>query len=112
MQPINTANGSAVPSGPGRQTLTNHVSPLHPGQHPGAVQGTPASTPGGNEQPEKLLTPGEVALMFRVDPKTVTRWASAGRIGSIRTPGGHRRFRESEVTALLAQLTVEAAPER
>ncbi|NNG35033.1 BldC family transcriptional regulator [Nakamurella aerolata] len=68
--------------------------------------------PSGNDQPEKLLTPGEVALMFRVDPKTVTRWASAGRIGSIRTPGGHRRFRESEVTALLAQLTVEAAPER
>ncbi len=57
---------------------------------------------------ERLLTPGEVALMFRVDPKTVTRWASAGRIGSIRTPGGHRRFRESEVSSLLAELTVEA----
>ena len=39
--------------------------------------------------------------MFRVDPKTVTRWAAAGRISSIRTPGGHRRFRESEVRALL-----------
>jgi excisionase family DNA binding protein len=51
---------------------------------------------------ERLLTPGEVAALFRVDPKTVTRWASAGRIGSIRTPGGHRRFRESEVRALLA----------
>ena len=60
------------------------------------------------EASERLLTPGEVALMFRVDPKTVTRWASAGRIGSIRTPGGHRRFRESEVRALLADLTVEA----
>ena len=47
--------------------------------------------------------------MFRVGPKTVTRWASAGRIGSIRTPGGHRRFRESEVTDLLADLTVESA---
>ncbi|MDP9777958.1 excisionase family DNA binding protein [Nakamurella flavida] len=58
---------------------------------------------------ERLLTPGEVALMFRVDPKTVTRWASAGRIGSIRTPGGHRRFRESEVSSLLADLTVEAS---
>jgi len=46
--------------------------------------------------------------MFRVDPKTVTRWAAAGRIGSIRTPGGHRRFRESEVRALLADLTSEA----
>jgi excisionase family DNA binding protein len=51
---------------------------------------------------ERLLTPGEVAALFRVDPKTVTRWAAAGRISSIRTPGGHRRFRESEVKALLA----------
>lgn len=57
---------------------------------------------------ERLLTPGEVAGLFRVDPKTVTRWASAGRIGSIRTPGGHRRFRESEVRSLLADLTSEA----
>jgi excisionase family DNA binding protein len=50
---------------------------------------------------EHLLTPGEVALLFRVDPKTVTRWAAAGLIGSVRTPGGHRRFRESEIRALL-----------
>ncbi len=56
---------------------------------------------------ERLLTPGEVAAMFRVDPKTVTRWASAGRLGSIRTPGGHRRFRESEVQSLIAELTTE-----
>jgi excisionase family DNA binding protein len=49
----------------------------------------------------RLLTPGEVAALFRVDPKTVTRWASAGRISSIRTPGGHRRFREAEIRALL-----------
>jgi excisionase family DNA binding protein len=53
------------------------------------------------ETGDRLLTPGEVAALFRVDPKTVTRWAAAGRIGSIRTPGGHRRFRESEVRALL-----------
>jgi excisionase family DNA binding protein len=57
---------------------------------------------------ERLMTPGEVAAMFRVDPKTVTRWAAAGRIGSIRTPGGHRRFRESEVRTLLDGLTSEA----
>ena len=60
---------------------------------------------------ERLLTPGEVATLFRVDPKTVTRWASAGRIGSIRTPGGHRRFRESEVRSMLASLTSEALPQ-
>jgi len=51
---------------------------------------------------ERLLTSGEVARLFRVDPKTVTRWAITGRVGSIRTPGGHRRFRESEIAALLA----------
>ncbi|WP_084956066.1 BldC family transcriptional regulator [Thermoactinospora rubra] len=58
---------------------------------------------------ERLLTPGEVAALFRVDPKTVTRWAAAGRISSIRTPGGHRRFRESEVHALLRGEDVVAA---
>ncbi|MEU8278188.1 BldC family transcriptional regulator [Microbispora bryophytorum] len=50
---------------------------------------------------DRLLTAGEVAQMFRVDPKTVSRWAAAGRISSIRTPGGHRRFRDSEVQVLL-----------
>jgi len=55
------------------------------------------------EARERLLTPGEVASLFRVDPKTVTRWAAAGRISSIRTPGGHRRFRESEVRAQLSR---------
>jgi len=66
------------------------------------------------EARERLLTPGEVASLFRVDPKTVTRWAAAGRIGSIRTPGGHRRFRESEVRALLrgelADVPEQASP--
>ena len=50
---------------------------------------------------EVLLTPGEVAALFRVDPQTVTRWAKAGKITSIRTLGGHRRYRESEVKELL-----------
>lgn len=50
---------------------------------------------------EILLTPAEVANMFRVDPKTVTRWAQAGKLSSIRTLGGHRRYRKSEVQALL-----------
>jgi excisionase family DNA binding protein len=49
----------------------------------------------------RLLTPAEVATMFRVDPKTVTRWAKAGKLTSIRTLGGHRRYAESEVTALI-----------
>ena len=50
---------------------------------------------------EVLLTPAEVAALFRVDPKTVTRWAKAGKLTSIKTLGGHRRYKESEVKALL-----------
>jgi excisionase family DNA binding protein len=50
---------------------------------------------------ERLLTPAEVASLFRVDPKTVTRWAKAGKLTSIRTLGGHRRYKESEVRQLL-----------
>lgn len=48
-----------------------------------------------------LLTPEEVAQVFRVDPKTVTRWANAGKLPALRTPGGHRRFRAEDVRALL-----------
>ena len=49
---------------------------------------------------EVLLTPREVAELFGVDPKTVTRWAKAGKLTSIRTLGGHRRYRKSEVDDL------------
>ncbi|HAN72442.1 MAG TPA: MerR family DNA-binding transcriptional regulator [Actinobacteria bacterium] len=54
-----------------------------------------------HSEPEHLLTPAEVAALFRVDPKTVTRWAKAGKLTSIRTLGGHRRYRAAEVYALL-----------
>ena len=54
---------------------------------------------------ENLLTPSEVAALFRVDPKTVTRWAKAGKLTSIKTLGGHRRYKESEVKALLLNTT-------
>ena len=54
-----------------------------------------------SSEAEVLLTPAEVASLFRVDPKTVTRWAKAGKLTAIRTLGGHRRYRASEVNALL-----------
>jgi len=69
------------------------------------------TTPRQRPESEPLLTPCEVATLFRVDPKTVTRWAKAGKLTSIRTLGGHRRYRESEVRALLegnTQATVDA----
>jgi excisionase family DNA binding protein len=46
---------------------------------------------------EKLLTPAEVANLYRVDPKTVMRWAKSGVMPCVRTPGGHRRFRVADV---------------
>ena len=73
------------------------------------VRPTSGIVPGGQEvlvtgrgaDIEQLLTPSEVAALFRVDPKTVTRWAKAGKLTSIRTLGGHRRYRATEVQALL-----------
>ena len=55
------------------------------------------------EAPDPLLTPAEVAVLFRVNPKTVSRWARSGKLTSIRTLGGHRRFRASEVRSLVEQ---------
>ena len=56
-----------------------------------------------NAPTEQLLTPGEVAALFRVDPKTVTRWAQQGKLSAVRTLGGHRRFKAAEVYGLLAE---------
>jgi excisionase family DNA binding protein len=56
---------------------------------------------------DALLTPAEVAALFRVNPKTVTRWARAGKITAIRTLGGHRRFRASEIRRCLEQLETD-----
>lgn len=52
--------------------------------------------------PEPLLTPSEVAAVFKVHPNTVSVWAERGRIPSFKTPGGHRRFRQADVEAFLA----------
>lgn len=49
---------------------------------------------------DSLMTPAEVAALFRVSPKTVARWSRAGKLTALRTLGGHRRFRMDEVQAL------------
>lgn len=64
-----------------------------------------------NTEEHRLLTAAEVADLFRVDPRTVTRWALSGRLESIRTPGGHRRFSEKYVRELLrGEGASEASP--
>jgi excisionase family DNA binding protein len=62
------------------------------------------AAPGG-----RLLSRVEVAALFRVSGPTVTRWGRNGKLASVRTPGGHRRYRESEVQALLDGETGEGA---
>ena len=58
---------------------------------------------------DDLLTPAEVASIFKVDPKTVTRWAKAGKLTSFRTMGGHRRYQRGEIEDLLAGTQVRRA---
>lgn len=62
-----------------------------------------------SKEAEVLLTPSEVAKLFRVDPKTVTRWAKSGKLTAIRTLGGHRRYRNSEVQKLLHLAAMESS---
>jgi excisionase family DNA binding protein len=54
------------------------------------------------ETPDDLLTAAEVAGIFRVSTKTVWRWAVAGKLPGLLTPGGHHRFRRADVDRLAA----------
>lgn len=49
----------------------------------------------------ELLTLAETAAAFKVNTKTVVRWADKGRLKTVRTLGGHRRFYRDQVAALL-----------
>ena len=52
-----------------------------------------------------MLSPGAVAKLFGVDPRTVTRWVDKGMLAAILTPGGHRRYRYLDVMALRDRLS-------
>ena len=57
------------------------------------------------------LTPGQVARILGVSPKTVNRWANDGRIPCAVTLGGHRRFRADVIRGVAASMGMEAAEE-
>lgn len=51
------------------------------------------------------LTIGQVARILGVHPTTLRRWTNEGMIRCLRTPGGHRRFLQRDVDALLEAQT-------
>lgn len=83
-------------------TLKDHVSGHQAGRAFVFMPAVRAGTMTSRDDRDTLLTPGEVAALFRVDPKTVTRWAKAGKLTAVRTLGGHRRYLASEVQRLLS----------
>jgi excisionase family DNA binding protein len=88
-----------------RLTLTEQLVKYPIDRHSGNGRRADARSKGpvAVEPRDRLITPTEVADMFRVDPRTVSKWASSGRLKGIRTPGGQWRFRESEVRAVLQE---------
>jgi excisionase family DNA binding protein len=52
----------------------------------------------------RYLYPSQVAKLLQVSPKTVTRWAKEGKLPFLKTLGGHRRYPEPEIRALVDQL--------
>lgn len=58
---------------------------------------------------DNWLYPAEAAALFPASTRALRTWAKAGLISSHRTPGGHRRYRETEVRALVAELAEVAA---
>lgn len=55
-------------------------------------------------EPPTMFSPGELAKLLRVDPKTVSRWCRTGRLAAVITPGGHRRIPVAAVLGLLRQM--------
>ena len=57
-----------------------------------------------------FLTTRDAALQLGVSLRTVQLWVEAGTLPAGRTPGGHRRIRQADVTALREQCGLDAAP--
>ena len=59
---------------------------------------------------DRLLSPLKVRKVFGIGATTLRDWDAAGVLSAAqRTAGGHRRYRESDVRALVAELSQVAA---
>lgn len=54
-----------------------------------------------------MFTPGDIARLLGVNPKTVSRWCREDKLASFRTPGGHRRIPITAVLALLGEMGID-----
>ena len=57
---------------------------------------------GGRGDPE-WLTLGQAARFLGVAQSTIRKWSDQGRVPAFYTPGGHRRFRRTDLDAFLAR---------
>lgn len=72
----------------------------------------PNGAPQQSEDIEVLLRTTEVARRLQVSARTVLAWAQAGKLPSILTPGGHRRYPAHGVEQVLATMTAAGEPRR
>lgn len=89
------------------------MSPGVPAQysdHLPAQKKGPMSTHDPRPALPELVTPAEVAALFGVDAKTVTRWIAHGRLPGVRTPSGHHRLRRTDIDRLLKDAGSASAP--
>ena len=82
-----------------RPSLAVHADGSRGWPPPGAGSPFNGSPAGSNQH---LLRSHDVALLFDVTGRTVVNWASSKKLASLRTAGGHLRFRSEDVLALLA----------
>jgi excisionase family DNA binding protein len=89
--------------------------PLSASEAPEAPAPAPFSAEGARRgvrapDPGATLTLGEAASALDVSTSTLRRWADDGRIRTLRTSGGHRRFPVAEVRRLSAAATAAQPP--
>ncbi len=64
-----------------------------------------------NVAADQFLTSHQVSTLLQVNPSSVNKWISEGRIQAYRTPGGHRRIRIADLVEFLAAHDMPIPPD-